>query len=865
MKLRNCYKIILCVALAVAMAFSAAACNPTTSGDTIDGIDMIATLSLDVGKEYTIQASLLPFGAQATITWKSSDTSVATVDSNGKVKAIAAGQTTIGARAGGKRADCVVTVTDPSQGDKPVTNVKLNIGVLRLDVGGTAELTATITPSNATDQRLTWTSDNEAVATVSQTGIVDAVSPGTAIITVASTNNHTAKCIVRVAGGDDDVETSSTLYVRKIAGLEDRDDFIMGMDASAVISLENAGVVYRDFDGTEKDVFEILHDNGITDIRIRIWNNPYQNGHYGDVAYSYGGGNCDVENAVAIAKRCAKFDLGVIVDFHYSDFWADPGKQQLPKAWAGYTTSQVEQAIYDFTKESLQKIDATGVKITMVQIGNETTGSMAGSNDWTVISKYMNAGSKAVREVTGAVSAGGAKVALHFTNPEGQNYLTKAANVSSVDYDVFGSSYYPAWHGTLSNLSSELQKVHTKYGKEVMVLETSYPFTLEDFDGTGNTAVNNPESIRPFTVQGQANQILDVIETIANLGDYGLGVCYWEGTWIAPADNREDTLDLCNRYGCGWATAKAGPSSIGGDGYQANDVSAAGGVVIDNQAFFRSSDGQALESLKVFALAKVGQNADPIADYIYETELYYTVNEGTIEIPEKVTLVLNTGAVREQEALWEIDESVVATWINNVNDYVITGTTIYGGEAICRIYVQNKNLLTNGGFEDTEGYGSVDDFIDVPSPWQQRHTGGNVLQLYVSADSGNAKMGTNSFHFWDDADLYFDLYQTISSADITSALNQYGAGTFTFSIDFQGGDCGTHSIYAYAKITYKNGSTSNIIYGSNIWATGWLQWSRTSVDVSIDSNVASVEVGVHVTAEAGGWGNFDNAQFFFKG
>ena len=861
MKFNKFCKITICLALAVVFAFTATACNNNQGGSEIEGIDMISTLSIDVGVEYTMQATLLPFGAEATIAWSSSDSSVATVSSSGVVKGIADGTAIIRAKVGGKSADCKVTVIDPSLREVDVTGVTLNVGVLNLEVNQMSTLTATVAPENATDKTVTWSTSDATVATVTQKGLVRAVAPGTAYITATSTNKKDATCIVRVAGGADD-DTTMTLSVRKINELADRDDFIMGMDASAVPSLENAGVEYRDFDGEVKDVFAILKDNGITDIRIRIWNYPYQDGHYGDVAYSYGGGNCDVENAVAIAERCEAVGLGVIIDFHYSDFWADPGKQALPKAWANYSTDQVEQAIYEFTKESLEDIKETGVKITMVQIGNETTSKMAGSSLWATTSKYMNAGSRAVREVTGTVANGGAKVALHFTNPERANYTNLASYVSSVDYDVFGSSYYPAWHGTLKNLSDELKKVHDQFHKEVMVLETSFPFTNEDFDGTGNTAVDKNKVDRPFTVQGQSNQVLAVIETIAKLGEYGLGVCYWEGTWIAPADNRAETIAKCNEFGCGWASAKAGPSTIGGDGYQENDVTTAGGVVIDNQAFFRSSDGQVLESLKVFKLAKVGQDAPPAADYVYDTELFYTVDEGEVVLPKEVNIVLNDDSRMDVKALWEADASEVAEYIHTVDDYVVTGTTIYGGLAVCYIYVQNKNLLVDGSFEDTEGHGSVDNLIDVPSPWQaRRNVPKEVLQLYVSNKADDAEMGKNSFHFWDSAAVDFDLYQVVN---VSSAVSEFGYGTYSLSIDFAGGDCGdTQNIYSYVTITYKNGTTKTV-KGTNVTANGWQQWSRSSVDFEIDDTVATIEVGIHVTAEAGGWGNIDNAQFFFK-
>ena len=865
MKNNKLYRIIVSLMLGIVIAFSAAACstNPDSSDSDVQSIDILATLVLDINDTQKLDATLLPFGTQAKISWRSSNPEVASVSEDGVVSANSVGAALVRAYAGGKFADCSVTVIDPSLRAVNVISVKFNTGVIsKLEVGETATLTPTILPENASDKSLTWDSTKKDVATVTQSGVITAIAPGTTNITATAHNGKKATCRVTVPGATEE----STLYVKQVSALSDRDDFIMGMDASAVPSLEDAGVVYRDFDGEIKDVYQILKDNGITDIRIRIWNDPYQAGHSGEIEYSYGGGNCDINNAVAIAERCEAVGLGVIIDFHYSDFWADPGKQKAPKAWANKSVDERKTAIYEFTKESLQQIKDTEVKITMVQIGNETTRSICeadyGSAPATYCA-YINSGARAVREVTGAVADGGAKVAIHLTNPDSRDFAgyAKTFKENKVDYDVFGTSYYPFWHGTLDNLAAKLKQAHDVDGKEVMILETSYAFTEEDFDGTGNTLL--PVKTKPFTVQGQANAVMDVIETVANLGDYGLGICYWEGTWVAPADNREKTIEICNEFGCGWASAKSGPSEIGGDGYQANDVKQAGGVVIDNQAFFRSTDGKVLESIKVFKYAKTGLDAPTVADYIYSEELFYTVNVGTIVLPDKVTVILNDGSILPVDALWDVDTAEVANYINTVFDYVVKGTTPYGGEAICKIYVQNKNLLVDGSFEDSAGHSATDNLIDVPDPWKyDKLAPGSVLQLYVSTDSENAKMGDKSLHFWDSAALEFRVYQEV---DLASAVAEYNYGIYSFSIDFQGGDCGEHEIYSYALITYKDGTEALTVKGSVVQATGWQEWSRSAVDeIIIDENVASVKVGVYLKAEGNGWGNFDNAQFFFK-
>lgn len=392
--------------------------------------------------------------------------------------------------------------------------------------------------------------------------------------------------------------TSETLNVKRVENVSD--SFIMGMDASCVPALENSGVRYYDHQGVEKDVYQILAENGINYIRVRIWNDPYdENGN------GYGGGNCDIENAVKIGKRATKFGMKLLIDFHYSDFWADPSKQMAPKAWQGMTIDQKAQAIYEYTAACLQKLVDAGVDIGMVQIGNETNGSMCGESsftgDWSKIAKLMSAGSKAVREVCPH-----ALVALHFTNPEKVNtyeLYSKKLHDNNVDYDVFASSYYPYWHGTLDNLASVLSKVAETYGKKVMVAETSYAFTAADSDHFNNTVGGGGETYGyPLTIQGQADFVRDVIDTVANKTTNGIGIFYWEGTWISVGGKSyAENMSKWEKYGSGWASSYAAQ-------YDPNDAGKwYGGCAIDNQAFF-DHNGRALESLKVFALIRNSTN-----------------------------------------------------------------------------------------------------------------------------------------------------------------------------------------------------------------------------------------------------------------
>ena len=396
-------------------------------------------------------------------------------------------------------------------------------------------------------------------------------------------------------------EDSSGVNVEKIDF--QNPDFIRGMDVSSVISLEESGVTFKNSDGVTEDLLKILADTGVNYIRVRVWNNPYDKDGNG-----YGGGNNDLAKACKIGKRAADYGMKLLVDFHYSDFWADPAKQKAPKAWADFNLNQKIKAVYDYTYNSLTEIKAAGADIGMVQIGNETTSGIAGESDYTNMAKIFNSGSSAVRAFDKNVL-----VALHFTNPEKTDtmkWIADYLNQNKVDYDVFATSYYPYWHGSLQNLTEVLDYAANTYNKYAMVAETSYANTLRDTDGHANTVSewNNSTGdnlLWDFSFQGQADEVRDVMYAVNKVRNgKGLGVFYWEGAWITVGDTRRiggadyDAVVAKNKllweqYGSGWASSYSAEfdSDDAGKYY--------GGSAVDNQAFFDPS-GRALPSLTVF-------------------------------------------------------------------------------------------------------------------------------------------------------------------------------------------------------------------------------------------------------------------------
>lgn len=380
----------------------------------------------------------------------------------------------------------------------------------------------------------------------------------------------------------------------------DNGDPYKGVDVSSVISLENSGVKFYDRNGREQDIFITLKEAGVNTVRVRIWNDPYNS----QTHENYGGGICDVNVAKQIAERCAGADLKLLVDFHYSDFWADPGKQKAPKAWESYSVSQKADAIYKFTFDTLNTLEKTGVDIAMVQVGNETTTGMCGvmledygwSNEgWKDLSALFNAGSRAVRDFSPDT-----KVVLHFTNPEkadNMNYLAKMLSQNKVDYDIFATSYYPYWHGTLDNLTKILTDISHTYGKQVMVAETSWVRTLEDSDGFGQT-ISSAEKMGNYvsydvSVKGQSDYLSDIFSAVANVPNgMGVGVFYWEPAWL-PVGGKDYFANkpVWEKYGSGWGNYAASE-------YDSTAISS-GGSCIENESLF-SNDGIPLDSLYVF-------------------------------------------------------------------------------------------------------------------------------------------------------------------------------------------------------------------------------------------------------------------------
>ena len=613
----------------------------------------------------------------------------------------------------------------------------------------------------------------------------------------------------------------STVFVEKVEGLEE--DFILGMDASCVPALEASGVKYYNFDGREQDVFRTLAENGINYIRVRVWNDPFDSSGRG-----YGGGNCTIDTALEIGKRATAYGMKLLVNFHYSDFWADPGKQMAPKAWKGMEIEEKAQALYAYTRDSLKKLKQAGVAVGMVQIGNETNGHFCGEKTWFNMQQLFSAGSRAVREVFPD-----ALVAVHFANPEkAGSYDTYAAKLDyyKVDYDVFASSYYPFWHGSLENLSQVLTGIHNTYGKKVMVMETSYAYTPEDTDFNGNTISDGSAVTKdyPYTVQGQTRSVQNVIKTVASIPG-GIGVVYWEGTWITVGQNSwEDNHEKWEQFGSGWASSYAA-------GYDPEDAGKYyGGSAVDNQALF-GPDGKPLESLRVFHLVRYGNKVPLKADALEDTVLEFDIGDPVV-LPDTVNAVMSDGSSSPVAVKWDVTAAQLENMAAGPGKHTVTGTAD-GMKATAYISIVEFNYLKNAGFED-----------GTPEPWVITDLGG-ADQLYLEEKQTDSLSGAWHMHFWSAKtdSVEFTLEQT---------PEKLAAGKYKFTVSIMGGDGGKTEIYAFVK---RNGE---IVQTAPLAITSYGNWDTATVrGIEYDGD-GVLTVGIYVKCQGAGngaWGKIDDA------
>ena len=586
-------------------------------------------------------------------------------------------------------------------------------------------------------------------------------------------------------------------------------DFIMGADVSMLRQIEDYGGKFYD-NGVEKDCLTILKEHGVNWIRLRIWNDPT------DASGNFlGGGNNDLESTVAMAARAKALGFKFLLDFHYSDWWADPSKQTMPKAWVGLNLEDLEATVYDYTAHVIQTLAQADAMPDMVQIGNEVNGGVL----WPVgktwkegdeeiggydgFAALLKQGIQAVRDTDphNDDPQKRARIVIHLANG-GDNELYRrvfdALIAREVDFDVIGLSYYSYWHGSLDDLESNMNDISERYQKDVVIAETAYAVTLNDKDGFVNLFGGEREQYLggyKASVQGQATAMRDVMAAVAQVPDgRGLGIFYWEPDWIA--------VD-----GAGWKTGE--------------------GNAWENQAMFNFK-GEALPSMNVFNLVRPDSGSVYVPATIartYPAQLDLALGD-SLTLPAEVQAAFSDDSIRNVPVSWEPPDPAALAEGGEVRVRGTVDGTDLTANLIINVSTQ-RNYVANPGFE-------TGDF----TAWT---VDGDADAADVSKEASNVHAGTYALHYWKGEPFAFTLAQTVT--DLPN-------GMYSLSAWIHGGG-GETTLQLFASDYGGDPLTVDIVN------TGWLEWNTPTIP-EITVTDGTLTFGLNVASAAGSWAFLDD-------
>lgn len=580
-------------------------------------------------------------------------------------------------------------------------------------------------------------------------------------------------------------------------------DFIKGADVSIMPELEKNGTVFYD-NGVAQDGLTILKNHGVNWIRVRIWNNPYYVGDEG-----VGAGNTDEAKALEMAKRAKALGMKVLVDFHYSDFWVDPGQQKKPDAWKNDSGDKLVQDVYDYTAKVIKDFNAQNVTPDMVQIGNEINNGMLwpdaqltddNPNGYKLLSKILNAGLKAVHDND---ANGQIKTMIHLAGVDPYVYHTffdKLIVENKVnDFDIIGMSFYPFWHGTMDDLKNTMNDVSSRYNKDVIAVETAYGYTLNDADFEKNNFGAAEEKAGGYkaTVQGQATALRDVMATVSSINDQrGLGIFYWAPDWVPNPK-------------VGWKNPD------GGNGW-------------DNQTLF-DTKGNALDSMDTFNLVSDPNNqyVEPKVVSVNPVNIENAGIYSNIKLPETVGVLYSNDAVKNMPVTWNTPSPL----FTKAGNYTVTGNIAGLSEkATANIDVQNKmNLVINSNFENEklDGWTITGDSSAVNLTWNQGDTRDKV-----------------ALHYWSN---------NAFNVTISQKFTGLADGKYTLSCWTQGkGTAANYKLFANINGTQQT---------ADIKDDGWSRWHQTVIrDIEVKNGEA--EIGFVLNGTPDTWGSIDDVEFY---
>lgn len=608
-----------------------------------------------------------------------------------------------------------------------------------------------------------------------------------------------------------DATPENAISVAPVQALQNgkRQDFMMGADVSELYALEQANKKFYDTNGLQKNALLILKKHGVNWIRIRLWNDPTN-----ELGQPLGGGNNNLTADISIAKQAKALGMKVLLDFQYSDFWADPGKQYKPKAWANDSGGPLQKDIYNFTYNTLTTMKSQGVLPDMVQIGNEINGGILWPNGQSAAkaAPFLQQAADAVRNADPHANNPKLKIKimLHLAGSSDGSVSNFTSDLdtwtkgsTAVDFDVIGISYYPYWHGTMKQDANILDTLASKYGKPVVVAETSEGWTLAQGDKTINTFNQQTAYASGYTPtpEGQAAEIRDVINNVANVpNDMGLGVFYWGADWL-PGDKT------------GWESGQ--------------------GSSWENQALF-NFQGQALPSIDVFNDVRK-HGSTPTSTFIKADPVTITTTVGgTLNLPSSVEGQYSNGYYK-QTTVTSWDTSAVN--LSQPGVYTIHGTIgndPTAATAIVSVHpAQPKNLVLNPGIEN--GW----------TNWT------STSPSIVYPGGGTAHAGKSEIHYWSGS--------AFSNAKMYQTITGVPNGTYTLSVWAEGSDTSGSSQTPVLYASGFNASNPTATVTKQIDQYGWNVWKKYSIPVTVTSR--QVTVGVNFNGDAGAWGDVDDFYF----
>jgi len=638
---------------------------------------------------------------------------------------------------------------------------------------------------------------------------------------------------------NDEVFDYDNIIVNPITNL--REDFAMGVDASMVKTVEDNGGVYYNKEGKEQDVFQILAANGVNFFRVRIWNAPYNL-----LDAPYGGGSVDVVEAISMSKRAQAAGMNIMVDLHYSDFWADPEKQRTPTSWATMDKAGLEQAVEQFTTQTLNSFKNAGVNVQAIQIGNEINNGMlypVGKIDWgnsaasfAKLSDFLKAGIKGAKAAMPDIYS-----VIHLANggswDEFNAYFT-ALDRNNVNYDIIGASYYPYYHGTLDALKNNLDNVANKFNKPVIVAEMSYGFTNEYNQYTSNIFNAEMEEAGKYktSIQGQATAIHDVVEILANVPNQkGLGIFYWEPAWLPTAN-------------AGWATAEGQAWSEYGDANKTANVSRFndGLATWSNQALF-SYKGRALPSLQTFNLLKgTQQKVTEVASKVRTASINVTLNAANNEtLPTQYFVETNLDAIRLMPVAWNLEDVNLRV----PGQYIVNGVVVEKYNVTANVTVI-QNYVKDPGFEDQSAQSDT-----LSTPWvasSTTHTRARDV-IRLNRKPGDVRTGKTSLNWYHSTErFHFKAGQEITLAE---------AGTYSLSAYIMAvapGEIVHEQLDIF--VTLPGGDTLRVDMKSTIrgWGTPAQFYMKGTINNITVLAGQKVSIGVEGIGAPGAWGHIDD-------